>query len=361
MANTAITSNWAFGQRASNFAASFLFVTCAFLAYRFSPHSADLRRLWNEDLQVSGTQVLTIGYAAYSLLLLIFYCAERSPRISKSIFALQALRALVTSPARTLRGGLAYEERLGLLTILLKGFFAPLMVLSLFDFTGTMIANGAHVAADASAIGTDFLRVFNTHGFWFLFQLILFLDVLFFTVGYLVEHPALGNEIRSVDPTWLGWAVALACYPPLNGLTNRVLGWTASDFPHFENPVIHLTVSSLVLVLMAVYASASVALNLKASNLTHRGIIDRGPYRFVRHPAYLCKNLAWWLGSIPAIAVAWEHRSATDALLVAASTVAWTGVYVLRALTEEDHLRRVDGEYDAYCRKVRFRFVPGLC
>ena len=38
-----------------------------------------------------------------------------------------------------------------------------------------------------------------------------------------------------------------------------------------------------------------------------------------------------------------------------------TAVYVLRALTEEDHLRRVDGEYDAYCRKVRYRFVPGIC
>jgi protein-S-isoprenylcysteine O-methyltransferase Ste14 len=361
MANTAITSTWEFGQRARNFAASFVFVTCAFLAYRYSPHSAGLRQLWNERLQVSGTQVLTVGCAAYSLLLLIFYCAEGSPRISKSILALRALRALATSPARTLREGLPYDDRLGLLTILLKGFFAPLMVLSLFDFTGTMIANGAYVVAHASAIRTDFLRVFNAHGFWFLFQLILFLDVLFFTVGYLVEHPALGNEIRSVDPTWLGWAVALACYPPLNGLTNKMLGWSATDFPQFGNPVLHVAVSSLLLILMAIYVSASVALNLKASNLTHRGIIDHGPYRFVRHPAYVCKNLAWWLGSIPAIATAWDQRSAVDALLVATSTAAWTGVYVLRAVTEEDHLRRVDGEYDAYRRKVRYRFVPRIC
>ena len=111
----------------------------------------------------------------------------------------------VTSPVGTLREGLPYDDRLGLLTIPLKGFFAPLMVLSLFDFTGTMIANGSYVIAHATALRTDFLANFNAHGFWFLFQLILFLDVLFFTVGYLVEHPALGNEIRSVDPR-RGWA-----------------------------------------------------------------------------------------------------------------------------------------------------------
>jgi protein-S-isoprenylcysteine O-methyltransferase Ste14 len=111
---------------------------------------------------------------------------------------------------------------------------------------------------------------------------------------------------------------------------------------------------------MAIYASASVALNLKASNLTHRGIVSRGPYRFVRHPAYLCKNLAWWLGSIPAVLAAWNGQSAWAVALVLGSAGGWTALYVLRALTEEDHLSKVDNEYAAYCQKVRYRFVPGL-
>jgi protein-S-isoprenylcysteine O-methyltransferase Ste14 len=38
----------------------------------------------------------------------------------------------------------------------------------------------------------------------------------------------------------------------------------------------------------------------------------------------------------------------------------WTLIYVLRALTEEDHLRSVDGEYAAYAAKVRYRFIPGV-
>ena len=151
-----------------------------------------------------GTEVLTSGYAAYSVLLLLFYFVERAPRVSKSVGALRALRAFAASPTRAMREGLPYDDRLGLLTVLLKGFFAPLMALSLYNWAGTMIANGTYVFANVSAIRTDFLRIFDSHGFWFLFQLILFLDVLFFTVGYLVEHPAFGNEIRSVDPTWLG-------------------------------------------------------------------------------------------------------------------------------------------------------------
>jgi protein-S-isoprenylcysteine O-methyltransferase Ste14 len=43
-----------------------------------------------------------------------------------------------------------------------------------------------------------------------------------------------------------------------------------------------------------------------------------------------------------------------------ASVAAWSMVYILRALTEEDHLRGVDGEYAAYAAKVRYRFVPGI-
>ena len=43
-----------------------------------------------------------------------------------------------------------------------------------------------------------------------------------------------------------------------------------------------------------------------------------------------------------------------------ASVVGWTLLYALRALTEEEHLRSVDGEYAAYAARVRYRFIPGL-
>ncbi len=346
-------------RRATNFAGSFLFMSCAFLIYRFSPHVAGLRQIWNEFVGVSGLDVLNITFIGYSALLLVFYFTERVPGEAKAVAAGRALWKLAQSPSRTLAVGFAPAERLGLLTMLLKGFFAPLMVLSLFKFTTRMLENGAYLYAHASAIGSDFLQIFNSHGFWFLFQVILFVDVFFFTVGYLVEHPALKNEIRSVDATWMGWFVTLVCYPPINGVTAFLLGGNVVEFPQFENPAVHVGVNACVLLLMGIYASASVALNLKGSNLTHRGIVACGPYRYIRHPAYACKNVAWWLGTIPAFLLAWQH-SALEGLLVVGSAAAWSGVYLLRALTEEDHLRKVDGEYVAYCQKVRYRFIPGV-
>ena len=223
----------------------------------------------------------------------------------------------------------------------------------------TQISNGAYLLDNLELLRLEFLAVFNARGYWLLLQVILFLDVIFFTVGYLVEIPRLNNSIRSVDPTLLGWAVALACYPPFSNLTNTVLAWTPSDFPQFQTPAVHITANFFLLAVMAVYTSASVALNLKASNLTHRGIISHGPYRFIRHPAYACRNLAWWVAAIPAVHAGLQD-SLWDTLLVLASVGGWTLIYVLRALTEEDHLRKVDGEYDRYCEKVRYRFIPGL-
>ena len=190
-------------------------------------------------------------------------------------------------------------------------------------------------------------------------QVILFVDVLLFTLGYLIELPSLKNEIRSVDPSLLGWAAALLCYPPFNSITSYVLGYQASDFPQFDDPTAHMVLNLILLTLMAIYASASVALGFKASNLTHRGIVARGPYAVIRHPAYTCKNMAWWIGSVPLVSAAFS-QSLSSGVLALASVVGWTMLYILRALTEEDHLRSVNGEYAAYAAHVRFRFIPGL-
>ena len=350
-----------FSQRLKNFSASLLLIITTYLFYNLVP---DLQVYASKELQLFSYHFVTrdalqLFFAAYSVLLLIYYLSEKEPQTSKSIYCLMAVMKFMQAPVRTYREGLTAEERLGSLTTLLTAFFAPLMVASLLAFMTSMIDNGTYLLNHLISLRTGFLDVFNSHGFWFLFQLIVFLDVFFFTIGYLVEMPGLKNKIRSVDPTLLGWGVALACYPPFNGLTSKILGWEPTEFPQFENPGVHIAVNLLLLTLLAIYTSASVALNFKASNLTHRGIIASGPYRFIRHPAYICKNLAWWIGSIPAFLLSFE-TSLWSTLLVLASAAGWTLIYFLRALTEEDHLRKVDDEYDKYCERVRYRFIPGL-
>ena len=151
-----------------------------------------------------------------------------------------------------------------------------------------------------------------------------------------VAPPWQRNPICRPDHRGLGCGAPLLS--PFN-IDKQSAGGRASDFPQFDDPTIHVALNVMLLVLMAIFASASVALGLKASNLTHRGIVSRGPYRVIRHPAYVCKNMAWWIGSAPAVSVAFG-LSLTDGLQSVGSVLAWTMLYVLRAVTEEDHLRK---------------------
>jgi len=349
-----------FASRFANFAASALVVALACLAYVGSPHHQEqLTRLYGfGSLSYKGAEFLGAGASLYVALLAVYFLYARDPKASKSLRFLRVVAAFLRAPARTWRQGLAPEDRLAVLTTLLKAFFAPLMAMSLMMFCVGALQHGSAIVA-SGAFSDGFRALFDRHGFWFVIQAMLFIDVLVFTVGYLVESPTVRNEIRSVDPTLLGWTAALLCYPPFNTFTSWVLGQPVSDFPRFDDPTAHLALNILLLALMAVYTSASVALGFKASNLTHRGIIARGPYAFVRHPAYVCKNMAWWIGSIPLVSEAFG-QSAMLGMQTLASVAGWTMLYALRALIEEDHLRRVDGEYAAYAAKVRYRFIPGV-
>jgi hypothetical protein len=346
--------------RLKNLAASSAVTALACAAYGFTPHG---RRQLDElygfaGFSIVGRDFLVTAALWYMALLLVYYLAERNPRSSKSLLFFRVVGRFVRSPSTEWAKGLSREDRVAVLVTLLKAFFAPLMVMSLMVFFMGAVTNGAGIA-EGGAFAAGFRTLFDRHGFWFLIQLILFVDVLIFTVGYLVELPQLHNEIRSVDPTLMGWGAALVCYPPFNTVTSAVLGSPVSDFPRFDDPTAHVSLNLALLTLMAIYASASVALGFKASNLTHRGIVARGPYAVIRHPAYLCKNLAWWIGSIPLVSTAFG-QSWFGGVQAVASVVGWSMIYVLRALTEEDHLRGVDGEYAAYAATVRYRFIPGI-
>ena len=349
-----------FALRLGNTAASVAVVLIACAAYALLPfHRELLQTLFGPpSIAFTGFQFLAWAAGLYSAVLAIYLMSDRDPGISKSLRFFRVLARYARAPARSFREPLAPEDRLAVLTTLLKGFFGPLMTLALMSHCMNGWVNGAALLESGLPVG-GIRPVFDRFGFWFLLQVIFFVDVVVFTVGYLVESRRLGNEIRSVDPTLVGWVAAVACYPPFNTVTGAVLGAQNETFPQFDDTTIHLTLNFLILALLAVYSSASLALGLKASNLTHRGVVSRGPYAVVRHPAYACKNIAWWIGSIPLVTTAF-HESLPAGLMALGSVVGWTAIYVLRALTEEDHLRRVDGAYEVYAAKVRYRFIPGV-
>ncbi|HKE96961.1 MAG TPA: hypothetical protein VKB34_21820, partial [Povalibacter sp.] len=245
------------------------------------------------------------------------------------------------------------------LALLLKFFFAPLMINWCLDHVANMAA-AVIQCIDGFGEGLRGRALFDASLFWALFQCILFADTLLFTIGYIVEVPALHNRIRSVDPTFFGWFVCLACYPPFNDFTGRFLEWQSSDFPHFDNDWLHLAANVLLLISMSIYSWASIALGFKASNLTNRGIVSRGPYSVVRHPAYAAKNFAWWIGALPTFIVWFPSGDLRAALYSVCAMAGWTAIYVLRAITEERHLLMVDNGYAEYMQRVRWRFIPGV-
>ncbi len=158
----------------------------------------------------------------------------------------------------------------------------------------------------------------------------------------------LDAHIRSANPFAAAWMAALICYPPFTLMGNGgPLDYHqgTQDWVYWlqGHPLLLGLVGAVLVGLTAFYAWATVAFGYRFSNLTHRGILTHGPYRFTRHPAYLSKNLFWWLSTIPLLTTG----SWTDAVRATALMAATAGVYYWRARTEERHLG-LDPVYQEY-------------
>ncbi|MBK1718523.1 methyltransferase family protein [Thiocystis violacea] len=184
-----------------------------------------------------------------------------------------------------------------------------------------------------------------------LYHLIFVLDVGIAVIGYTVVSRWLDNRTRSVDSTLYGWLVALACYPPMNsGFTSKFINHGGSgSTPLITSEPVLMFLMALILMSFCVYVWATLTLGFKFSNMTNRGIVTHGPYRYLRHPAYASKNFAWWLDNTQVFLNGWWVFG----------LLAWNFIYVQRGLTEERHLGK-DPEYRAYCRRVTRRFLPPL-
>ncbi len=181
-----------------------------------------------------------------------------------------------------------------------------------------------------------------------LISLMFVIDVAFATVGYILTLRPLDAHIRSANPFAAGWTAALMCYPPFilmdaGGPLDYHPGtqdWTDWFAGH---PWLLAIWGTMLVVLTAIYAWATVAFGLRFSNLTHRGILTHGPYAWSRHPAYLAKNLFWWASTLPILTTG----SITDAVRATLLMGVVSGVYYWRARTEERHLG-LDPDYGAY-------------
>ncbi len=230
-----------------------------------------------------------------------------------------------------------------------KAFFLPLMYIPLCGNIGFIESSPL-----LSEVGSDVFL--NTRAFAMLFDylinLIFTIDLLVIFVGYVLTLRILDSHIRTVEPSFLGWFVALQCYKPLwNGLSGSYFaydfdGYFWKDWLHIQHNL-YVLWGLVILILMGIYTWASVSFGLRFSNLTHRGIITNGPYRFMRHPAYVCKNISWWMISIPFI----PHMGIAEATKSCMMLLLLNVIYFLRAKTEERHLSQ-DPTYVQYANVI---------
>ncbi|WP_233998971.1 isoprenylcysteine carboxylmethyltransferase family protein [Microbulbifer pacificus] len=223
---------------------------------------------------------------------------------------------------------------------LVKLFFLPLMFVYMGNNLGTLLA------FDFSRLLDSFKAVFD-----FTFNFLFYIDLLFVTVGYVCTLRLFDSHIRTAEPSFLGWGVALIGYQPFwslfSGTYLKYDDAPAWGFWFWDTPMAYGIWGSVILLLIAIYVWASIPFGIRFSNLTHRGILTNGPYRYTKHPAYISKNISWWMISMPFMVSASVPEALRHSLLLLMVNF----IYFMRARTEERHLSW-DPTYVAYANYI---------
>lgn len=264
---------------------------------------------------------------------------------------------------RHLRPEFTIDDKRAARGLAVKFFFAPVMTVFFFDNFSHLQNNIDYMLSNAIPAmqnGTYNYDIFGRDLGNILSNIIFSIDVGLAWCGYVISSRWLDNTTVSAEPTMFGWLVCLISYPPF-----RVMGgWFLSgpgEHLYSQIPVDGLVTvfASLMMFSYFLYMLPTIWFGLRFSNLTHRGIIRKGPYAVVRHPAYAAKNMAWWFVGLPSAIYAGYTQGFSTGLLYVAGLIFLTAVYYARAITEERHLS-MDPNYREYCNHVRYRFFPGV-
>ncbi|MDM0007207.1 isoprenylcysteine carboxylmethyltransferase family protein [Variovorax sp. J22R203] len=220
----------------------------------------------------------------------------------------------------------------------IKAFFLPLM---------------AH-AAYTWLVRADNAEARGAEPTWFVtwFAVLYLIDTIFGTLGYMTTSKAVGANVRSTETTLLGWVSALMCYAPFHkivaaaGLTAYQSKYEWHDWLTHGGLVFNVWAVA-ILFFSTIYAWATIVFGLRFSNLTNRGVITSGPFRYFKHPAYLSKNISWWLISVPFI----PALGVKQAIFHCLALIFVNAIYFTRAKTEERHMMR-DPVYREYSRWI---------
>jgi hypothetical protein len=246
--------------------------------------------------------------------------------------------------------------RQGILAYLVKMFFLPNMLgLSLYSISYISLNTLSSSWGDPNQV------------FYYVWNFVNLIDVLIAIVGYSLSLRLLNTQVVHVDPSWRGWVATCICYFPFSTALYASYLTYGDGIEWFtvlgETPSLLYLYGAVLLILHLSYMVSSLQFGIRFSNLSHKGILTDGLFRFTRHPAYLFKNIVWWLESVPFIYEGAWYVGASNCLILFGVNI----VYWWRARTEEMHLSR-DPLYVEYalmmneksCLAFLGKWFPGL-
>ncbi|MEM6887106.1 MAG: isoprenylcysteine carboxylmethyltransferase family protein [Pseudomonadota bacterium] len=226
----------------------------------------------------------------------------------------------------------------------IKGFFLPVMF--------------AYLALNMPGLAAKIPTVFDgpVEAVLFIVKVTVIFELTIVVVGYSMTLRLFDAHIRSPNMLLGAWVLTLICYEPFNRMmSGRIYNFNASrswadvieGYPLLMWPWL-----AMIIMAFLVWIWATAIFGLRWSNLTHRGVISNGPYRYTKHPDYMSKSIFFWLTAAPfATAVStWQAVTLCAGLLVV------NAVYYGRARLEEQHLS-ADPEYVAYALAMNERSI----
>jgi len=192
---------------------------------------------------------------------------------------------------------ISQKEKTVILFYLVKFFYIPLMI----DFAcWNAIYLKNFIPYIPSPLNTyDVMLYFNNYIYPVVFSGVFFLNSAIYAFGYMFEAEFLKNKVRSVDSTMFGWVVCIICYPPFSFWYAQVFPSYANEMTFFINTGITFIVRLIICLILFYMLYSVIVLGTKCSNLVNRGIVTTGPYKLIRHPHYITKNVVWWITGMP--------------------------------------------------------------
>ncbi|WP_298840432.1 isoprenylcysteine carboxylmethyltransferase family protein [uncultured Roseobacter sp.] len=224
---------------------------------------------------------------------------------------------------------------------IIKGFFIPLMFIYLSNSVQFLIREPVGSAFDSFPMFVRYISRFT-----------LGLDLAIAAVGYFLTIRLANAHIRSPNNLFWGWTVTLCVYAPFYGLIGKRYldhkdgnGWLEM---FADNTGVWFYVWGVAIIISKLgWVWANVTFGIRFSNLTNRGILTNGPFRWFRHPSYFFKNVSWWLLTVPFFSTESNEVALQNTLLM----LSLNTIYLLRAKAEERHLSE-DPTYVEYAMWV---------